>query len=90
MISCFRPGPENRKQCVRTSFLASLLNRSAEYFAVSLCIGKRPKAVLSCPVSKIRGKKTHYRRVSEVDFSKTYKIGKTLGVGGKRQPPLHL
>ncbi|CAM6096512.1 unnamed protein product [Calypogeia fissa] len=90
MISCFRPGPENRKQCVRTSFLASLLNRSAEYFAVSLCIGKRPKAVLSClpqaasacRVGKIRGKKTHYRRVSEVDFSKTYKIGKTLGVGG--------
>ncbi|KAL2649862.1 hypothetical protein R1flu_017990 [Riccia fluitans] len=90
MISCFRrPTENNRRQCVRTSFLTSFLTRSAEYFGVSaFCSGKRAEGLSPCvgqatkALNNLRGKKSHYRRVSEADFTKTYTIGKTLGVGG--------
>ncbi|BBM96818.1 hypothetical protein MPTK1_1g00950 [Marchantia polymorpha subsp. ruderalis] len=89
MISCFRRGSKNKGQCVRTSFFTSFLNRSAEYFGVSiLCSGKKAEGETACVLQaakafhSLRGNKSHHRRVSEVDFTKTYKLGKTLGVGG--------
>ncbi|KAL3685276.1 hypothetical protein R1sor_003298 [Riccia sorocarpa] len=79
----FKEGSDEERKCIKghnlkyfgvSTFCSS---KRAEGGRVSPCVGQATRALNS-----LRGKKSHYRRVSELDFTKTYKIGKTLGVGG--------